>query len=58
MPEPRPPIPGFGVLREGETVVGTVGPVVGEISGLNRVGLPAPGVPLADCLVGLVGSKL
>jgi hypothetical protein len=32
MPEPRPPIPGFGVLREGETVVGTVGPVVGEIS--------------------------
>jgi hypothetical protein len=57
MPELRPPMPGFGVLREGERVVGNVGPVRGEMSSLYRVGLPAAGDRVADCLVGLVGSR-
>jgi hypothetical protein len=56
MPELRPPMPGFGVLREGEPVVGNVGPV-SEMSSLYRVGLPAAGYRVADGLVGLVGSR-
>lgn len=31
IPEPRPPMPGFGVLREGEPVVENVRPIGGVI---------------------------
>jgi hypothetical protein len=56
MPEPRPPTPGFGVFRTGDPRLEIVEPA-GEISPVNRVGLPAAGVRLADGPVGLVGSR-
>lgn len=54
MPEPRPPVPGFGVFREYGP---RFEPVKGETGLLNRVGLPVAGVRLPDCPVGLVGSR-
>jgi len=57
MPEPRPPVPGFGVFREDGPRFETIEPVEGEIGPLNRVGLPVTGVRLPDCQVGLVGSR-
>lgn len=57
MPEPRPPTPGFGVFRAGDPRLEIVEPAEGEISPVNRVGLPAAGVRLADGPVGLVGSR-
>jgi hypothetical protein len=57
MPEPRPPVPGFGVFREDGPRFEIIEPVKGEIGLLNRVGLPVTGVRLPDCPVGLVGSR-
>jgi hypothetical protein len=56
MPEPRPPTPGFGVFREGDPRLEIMEPA-GEIIPVNRVGLPAPGVRLANGPVGLVDSR-
>jgi hypothetical protein len=41
-PEPRLAAPGLGVFREGDPRFEMVEPAEGEISPLNRVGLPAP----------------
>lgn len=57
MPEPRPPLPGFGVFREDDPRFEIIWPVEGEVCPLNRVGLPVTGVRLPNCLVGLVGSR-
>ena len=57
MPEPRPPVPGFGVFREDDPRFEIIELVEGEIGPLNRVGLPVKGVRLPDCPVGLVGSR-
>jgi hypothetical protein len=44
MPDPRPPMPGFGVFREGDPRLEIIEPAEGEVSPVNRVGLPAAGV--------------
>jgi hypothetical protein len=54
MPEPRPPVPGFGVFGPRFAMIE---PVEGEIGPLNRVGLSVTDVRLPDCPVGLVGSR-
>jgi len=57
MPDPRPPMPGLGVFKEGDPRLEITEPVEGEESPMNRVGLPGAGVRLAEGPVGLVGSR-
>jgi len=55
MPDPRPPMPDFGVFKEPRLEI--IEPVEGEESPMNRVGLPVAGVRLGEGPVGLVGSR-
>lgn len=57
MPDPRPPMPGFGVFKEGDPRLKVIELVEGEESPMNRVGLPVAGVRLPEGPVGLVGSR-
>lgn len=57
IPDPRPPMPGFGVFKEGDPRLEIREPVEGEESPMNRVGLPVAGVRLGEGPVGLVGSR-
>ena len=57
MPDPRPPMPGFGVFKEGDPRLKVIEPVEGEERPMNRVGLPVAGVRLPEGPVGLVGSR-
>lgn len=52
-PEPRPPMPGLGVFREGDPIFEIPVPVGRELGPLNLVGLA-----VADVRLGLEGSRV